>query len=353
MVLRSRNGWSWMGGPLVFVLMMALAVRPALGSDEAPVKGKYKLRFATAVPRGSAWARVVSEFADDIERSTDGEVQLQIFWGSSAGNEAQVGERIARGQLDGALSGSWMCNRAMPSMRVLALIGLFQSRDEATYVVDELRPTLEKEAEQNGYMLLATAGLGPILIFTREPIDSMSQLKKTHLWRWEGEEVGVQLGKEMGLQAVPGSLEAAARSYEDGKVDGFFAVPAASLAFQWFAQARYLIDLRTGYLMGCGLMSTRAVDKLPQQHRDALRMASARLSVRFDDVSRRQDDALLGGVFAKQGLKVTPVSAKFRAEFFDAARAARDRAGDKVVPKDLLARVLQLLVDYRAEHGGK
>jgi hypothetical protein len=100
-------------------------------------------------------------------------------------------------------------------------------------------------------------------------------------------------------------------------------------------------------------MTTRAVDALPQQHRDALRMATARLAVRFDAVSRRQDDALLGGVFAKQGLKVTPVSAKFRAEFFEAARVARDRAGEKIVPRELLARVLQLLADYRAEHGSR
>jgi TRAP-type C4-dicarboxylate transport system substrate-binding protein len=339
--------WLLLCLPLVLV-----PAAPAQAAD-SPTGPRYTLRFATSVPQGTAWARIVHEFVQDIERATGGEVTVKVFYGSSAGNEAEVGERLKRGQLDGYLSGGWLCSRAMPSMHVLALIGLFQSRDEATYVIDELRPSLEEEAKKSGFVLMGTAGLGPIMVFSRQPVTSMSELKKTRLWRWEGEEVEVQLGKDMGLHAQAGTLEESSKVYDGGKVDGFFAVPAAALAFQWFAQARYLLDLRTSYLMGCALMTTRAVDALPQQHRDALRMATARLAVRFDDVSRRQDDALLGGVFAKQGLKVTPVSAKFRAEFFEAARVARDRVDDKIVPRALLAHVLQLLADYRSEHGSR
>jgi TRAP-type C4-dicarboxylate transport system substrate-binding protein len=324
-----------------------------LAPAPARAQAKHRLRFATSVPRGSAWAKIVADFADDVRRLTHGDVEVQIFWGSSAGGESQVGERMARGQLDGTLSGGLLCQHFMPSMRVLALPGLFQSRDEATYVVDDLRPTLEKEAEKSGYVLLGTAGLGPIVIFTRQPVTSLGELRKIPLWRWEGEEVGIQVGNEMGLRSVPLPLEAAAGAYEAGTVDGFFAVPAASLAFQWFAQVRYLVDLRTGYLMGCAMLTTRASDALPQEYRDAVRGAVARLAVRFDDVSRRQDAALLGGVFEKQGLEVTTVSPRFRAEFFEASRVARERLGDKIVPRELLARVLQLLVDYRAEHDAK
>ena len=57
------------------------------------------------------------------------------------------------------------------------------------------------------------------------------------------------------------------------------------------------------------------------------------------------------GVFEKQGLKHVPVSDTFRAEYFAAARAARERLGDKLVPRALMEHVLALLADYRAEHG--
>jgi len=44
------------------------------------------------------------------------------------------------------------------------------------------------------------------------------------------------------------------------------------------------------------------------------------------------------------------VNATFRAEFFAAAKAARDRLGERLVPPALLEKVLRLLVDYRVEH---
>jgi hypothetical protein len=55
-------------------------------------------------------------------------------------------------------------------------------------------------------------------------------------------------------------------------------------------------------------------------------------------------------IFQKQGIKKVPVNDRFRAEFFDAARAARDQLGDKLVPKEALGRVLEVLTDYRSEH---
>jgi hypothetical protein len=69
------------------------------------------------------------------------------------------------------------------------------------------------------------------------------------------------------------------------------------------------------------------------------------------ETTRASDDQLLSSLFARQGLKTVPLSEAFRSEFFEAARAARTRLGDKLVPAPLLNRVLQVLADYRAEHG--
>jgi TRAP-type C4-dicarboxylate transport system substrate-binding protein len=238
-------------------------------------------------------------------------------------------------------------------MRVLGLVGVFQSREEATYVLTELRPTLDAEADKAGYVLLGTAGVGSVVLFSRNPITSMEELRKTKLWRWEGEEVELVHGEAMGLSAVPSSLEDAAKAYKEGRVDGFYAVPMAALAFQWFAQTRYVTDLRTGYLQGCFIISHAAFDALPPEYRAVLRSADSKLILRFDAVSDQQEGALLGGVFEKQGLEVIPVNAKFRAEFFEAARDARERLGEKLVPKALLTKVLEILADYRAEHAAK
>jgi hypothetical protein len=55
-------------------------------------------------------------------------------------------------------------------------------------------------------------------------------------------------------------------------------------------------------------------------------------------------------LFEKQGLRPMPPSEAFRSEFFESARAARERTAVRLIPRALLDRVLHLLADYRAEH---
>jgi TRAP-type C4-dicarboxylate transport system substrate-binding protein len=178
----------------------------------------------------------------------------------------------------------------------------------------------------------------------------MADLKKLRVWRWDLDEVGIRMSRSLGINVTPLPIADAAAAYEAGRIDAFIAIPTAALAFQWSAQARHITDLRMGYLMGCLLIANRAFDKLPAQHQQTLLNTLAKFDARFEDLGRAQDDALLGGLFERQGLKPVPPSEAFRAEFFTAAKNARDHLDESVVPRPLLERVLNLLSDFRAEH---
>jgi TRAP-type transport system periplasmic protein len=324
-----------------FSLLVALPVR---------AEPRWTLRMATPAPEGTAWARELKSFSREVEAGTHGDVRMKWYLGGIAGDELQIGERIKRDQLDGAGAGGMLCERLAPSMRVLRLLGVFQSRAEAAYVMQRLQPSLEGEFAKSGFSLIGSAGLGPEVIFLRNPVHSLAELRKVRLWRWDLDVVAHMMSVEIGMQVVSLPLEQAARAYDEGRTDGFLGIPTAALAFQWSTQARYLLDLRTGYLQACLIIANRAVDRLPPEHRDAIRTAAAKLQARLEDIGREQDAALLGGLFAKQGLKVLVPSESFRAEFWDAARASRDRLGEKLVPKPLLDRVMGMLADFRAEH---
>jgi TRAP-type C4-dicarboxylate transport system substrate-binding protein len=155
----------------------------------------------------------------------------------------------------------------------------------------------------------------------------------------------------MGLTVVPTALYDGLKASQEGKTDGFMALPTAALAFQWSTESRYLVDLPLGFLTGCALISSRVFDSLSPANRDILRAEMARLGRQFDEVGRQTDERLLNGLFQKQGLKVLPVSESLRSEYFAAARAARLRTGSKLFPQALIDRVLSILADYRAEHG--
>lgn len=308
------------------------------------------LRFATLAPKGSGWAKVMATFAADVEKKTKGRLRVKIYYGGQAGDETEAEARIGKGQLDGMLSGGPMCAHVAPSMRVLGFPGLFQDRDEATYVVNELRPAIQAEARDAGYEILGLVSLGSVMIFSRTPIASMAELRAAKLWRWDGEVVEIALSAEMGLPVHPTPVAMAAKSYDEKVVDGFYSIPQAALAFQWYSQTGYITDLPTGHLMGCMAIAQRTLDQLDADEQAILREQAASFAARLDALGREQDVSLVHRVFPAQGLKLVQADAKFRAEFFDAARKARDKIGVKLVAKETLTRTLELLADYRAEH---
>jgi TRAP-type C4-dicarboxylate transport system substrate-binding protein len=329
-----------------YALVVALVVAQA-GAARAE---RIVIRLATAAPDSTSWAKELRAFGRDVESSTDGQIAVKWYMGGMAGDEKEALARIAKGQLDGMASGI-ECSEVSPSMRALNVPGVVQGRDEANYVSQKLQTQFAAEAQKNGFALLFTAGLGPTMVFSRTPVRTMSELRTIKLWRWDLDAWGVMATREMGMPVQPASLDEATRLYEDGKVDGFTTMPSAALAFQWSTQAKYITPLPVGYVQGCMLVANRAWDRLSQHQRDAVMAAAAKCAHRFEEVGREQDAQLLGGLFQRQGLKLITLSPALRAQFFDAARVARERLGEKLLNRQLLDQVMRLLADYRAENG--
>jgi TRAP-type C4-dicarboxylate transport system substrate-binding protein len=329
-------------------LCLVIALLPSLARAK-PVT----LRIASAAPEGSAWANLFHSLGRELAQATHDEVLLKWYMGGITGDEPASFAGIQAGHLDGVASGGPICERLAPSMRIQGLAGVFQSRDETAYVMERLRSTLEDETRHNGFELVIISGLGPEVLFTRTPVRSMNELRKLKLWMWSADEVGVTMARAMGLTIVATDLDDAAQAYDDRRSDGFIAIPTAALAFQWSTQARYVTDLRPGYLAGCILITSRAMDRVPPAYRTIFRALFAKYDALFQEVGRRQDDALLGGLFQKQGLTPLHPSEGLRSEFFESARTVRERVVPGLVPRALLDRVLKLLADYRAEHPGQ
>ncbi len=331
--------------------MRAIAFVAALLSCHVAVAdGVTVLRLATSAPDGTGWSRQLKITSDVIASATKGQLRVKWYFGGIAGDELQAAERIGKGQLDGVASGGPLCERIAPTMRVVGMPGLFQSRDEAAYVMHILRPEIAEEAQRNGFAFLISSGLGPSVLFSRKPIRSLSELRATKLWTWNLNDIESSAARAMGIPVVSAPLNDAAKMYATGAIDGFLALPSAAVAFQWSIQAKYFTDLRLGYLTACLVVANRAFDRLPVEQQNILRGEFARADARFEDFGRRMDDELLGGLFEKQGLIAVPASETFRSQFFSAARQSRERLGG-IVQQQLIARVLQILVDYRAEHG--
>jgi TRAP-type C4-dicarboxylate transport system substrate-binding protein len=307
------------------------------------------LKFATVAPDGSPWARNFRGFVHQVEQATEGHTRIKFYFGGVAGDEPEQAERLRQGQLDGIIA-AISCDQFSPSMALVRLAGLFQTQDEALAVMNRLQPDFSAEGHKSGFLILGTSGIGPDMFWTRTPVHSMAELRRLRLWMWENDRVGIETARAMGLRAVPLPLPDAARAFDRKEIDGFIAAPAPALAYQWYTQARYAVDLRPFYIWGCAVIRESAFLKLPVEQQNAIRDAIAGVFERNEEVSRHSNELLLGGAFQKQGVQIVPISPIFRAEFFAAAKAARAKLADKFISREMLSRALGMLADYRAEH---
>jgi TRAP-type transport system periplasmic protein len=316
----------------VGVLLVAGYARAA---DPPPV-----LRFGTLVPDGTAWARELKAFSREVE---DGAHQrIKFYWGGIAGDEREMLARIKRGQLDGA-AGAVICTELAPSLQVTRLQGLFPSRDDHERLLRQI-PNADEEFKRAGFVNLGLGGLGPSIIFTKQPVTTWAELQKMRLWRWDLDPVAWQQDRMMGLNVVPLSINEASAAFDAGKVDGFVALAASALAFQWQSRAPNILPLELDYLNACMIVSQPAWDALPTETKQTMRSAGAKLQRRMEFVGRDVDRVVLSGTLTGHGVHAATVPPATRAAFFNAARATRPRAAaEGHVPADALQWVLHEL----------
>jgi TRAP-type C4-dicarboxylate transport system substrate-binding protein len=306
------------------------------------------LRMAAIAPDGTSWARELKAFARDVETNTGGQLRIKWYLGGIAGDEPTAVERTRKGQLDG-VAGAIFCQQLAPAMRVLRVPGMFESREEAFYVMGRMRADIETEMRASGFAFLGSAGFGFDAIFSRAPVKSLADLKLGRFWLWSLDTAWRAMGEALGLAIVNSSIDEAAKIYDAEHLDGMIAEPTAALAYQWSTLTKYFTPLGAAFLPGCMVVANRTFDELQIDQQQVVRVAAAKFFVRFNDVSEATNRALEEKLFEKQGLIKVPLSATFRADFLHMAREAQERLGESVVSKSMLGRVRAWIGEYHAQ----
>jgi TRAP-type C4-dicarboxylate transport system substrate-binding protein len=303
--------------------------------------------MAAIAPEGTAWARETKAVTREVEVQTQGAVSFKWYLGAIQGDEIEELRRVRAGQLDG-IAGASFCEVVAPSLRVMHIVGLVQTRDEGRYIISRMRPQLDEEFAKSGLVNLGVEPFGMEILWSRTPIGSLAELRRTRVWMWELAETFRKSAERIGLHIVPLPVETAGRAFDEHKVDGIIGVPTAAVAYQWTARVKAFTPINIGLLPGCVVVSRRAFDTLTADQQKALRSALVKFFGRFNEIGRMLDEQLLGGVIEKEGIQKVAVSDAFRREFLAAAQKGYAQPG--LVPPELLAKVQQWLAEYRAQH---
>lgn len=308
------------------------------------------IKLGTMAPDRSLWHQAIQQMGSEWRKATGGRVSLTVFAGTM-GDEPTIVRKMRLNQLQAASVTAVGLATIDEAFNVFGIPFFFESDTELTHVIDKLTPMLKARLEDKGFVLLGWGHAGWVRIFSKRPIETLDDLKRAKIYLTAGNETTRQWYLRNGFSPVALAPTDMLTSLQTGMIDTIPATPLAALAFQWYQQTPYMLDIELGPLVGATIVTTRAWEQIPEGDRTALLAQAARLDQRLRTEVPKQDEQAIAEM-AKRGLKVirvagTPKEATFREKALEYARTMRGG----IVPEDVFDLAAKERDAYRAAKG--
>jgi TRAP-type transport system periplasmic protein len=325
----------------------ALALLPAAARADA-----QRLRFATLIPRGSLYHRVLLEVGEAWRRAEGGAAAFTVFPDGVQGDEADLVRRMRIGQLSGAMISVVGLSEIDPGTTALQFMPLmFRSWDEVDAVGRVLRPMLEQRMTERGFVVLYWGEAGWVRFFSRTAAVRPGDFKRLKLYAWTGSPGQVELMRTLGYQPVVLETADILPGLQTGLIEAVPLIPTWALAAQIDTVAPHMLEMRWAPIVGATVMTRKAWDSLSPAGQAALRQASVKAGEELRAAREHGDEQAIEAM-RQRGLTVHPLTPEAQAEWQQMAAAAWPRIRGGMVPPDVFDTVQKALADYRAGHSG-
>lgn len=280
------------------------------------VSAKLKVKFGTVAPAGTPWAQTLEDIKNRVDKNSKGEIKIKTYLGGQLGGELEILQKIRRGNVQGGGLTSAALASVVPEMDVLELPYIFESYEEADYILDKyLYDPFKDLFEKQGLVLVSWAengwrNLGHKSKAMLKPADlkgekMRSQESKVHLAFWKAVEAAPQ------AISVPETLPA----LQTGVVAGFDNTALFTLAAEWHTAIKHYTVSSHIYQPAAVVYSSRFWKKVKSEaDRKVLMDQGASLAPESRAAVRALGDELIS-VLKDSGIKVHTLSDNQKAEF--------------------------------------
>jgi TRAP-type C4-dicarboxylate transport system substrate-binding protein len=324
----------------LFFLVLLLLVPPLFAQRKITVK------FASLVPENTPWGAAINRMATEWDQATNGEVEVVVYHNGVAGDEGEVLRKLKLNQLQAAIFTSIGLNSVMPEVMTISYPFLIRNNDELVAVLDKIRPELDAKIQQNGFVTLAWARAGWIRIFSRTPILTPTDLRKTKLATNPDELEMMQAFKTMGYQLVPLNLNEVLVALNGGMIDALYQSPISVAGFQLFGIAKNMTDVNLAPFMGGIVMNSTAWRRIPDKYKPQLQAICKRIETDVENsISKLEADAI--STMARHGLVIhRPSPAQVQEWYTDMSRYESSMVGP-IFNREFYQKIKIILEDYR------
>ncbi len=325
--------------PRFMAVCVAVMSFTALGSSASAEKPDVQLKMATVAPEGSSWMKMMRQIDEEVRAATNNAVGFKVYPGGVQGDETVVLRKIRTGQLQGGgLSGLGL-GMIAPETRVMEIPFLFGSHEEIDAAYARVGGELEKRLHAGGYTLLGWVEIGFVYLFSKQPIAAQSDLKSAKMWLWEGDPLAESFYRQAGVVPVPLAVTDVMTSLQTRLIDAVYSSPLAALALQWFTRVSYYTDLPITFASGAVVVSNKAFNKIPVQHRETVREICRTRFRELVEKTRVQNAESLVEI-AKSGVQSVTVDEAELKRFREIGERVWQDQADKLYPRALLDQVV-------------
>lgn len=323
-----------------------------LSTTQVFAKEVYTLKFATLIPTGTEWTKILDNWIKDVEAKSNGRLKFKMYPGGVMGDEPDVLRKIRKGQLHGGLFTGYGIGRIYSPARVLEVPFLFRDTDESDYVRDHIMPDLEIGFKKNGFELLGWPEIGFIHFFSKHKIESIEDIRKSRIWLWQGDPLGEAFFEASDISPIPLSIIDVypQLSAKHGSIDTIYVSTFGAIALQWHTKLKYGTNISVTNAIGGLVVSNKFFDKLPKDLQHLLKTTGKAMSDNIRESTRienQKSHALLeenGIVFLWDW---DDASMKQFLEIRD--KAAKHLQDTNYIPASLFNKTRDLLTQYRNE----
>jgi TRAP-type transport system periplasmic protein len=282
----------------------------------------------------------------EVSQQTGGRVTLTVFLGGSQGDESTVLRKMRLDALQAAALTGVGLGSIDASFNVFDVPFFFESYDELNAVTAALTPTLAKRLDAKGYMLVNWGNGGWTQIFTKKPVKTVDELKKSKLWTSAGNDRMVQWFKSNGFEPRAMAMTDIMTGLTTGMVEAVPTTPIAALGYQWYKQTPNMLDIGLAPVVGATVVTKKAWNAISAADRAKILESALAVQKRLEqDVPKTEAAAITE--MQKRGLTVSKASGpEWRKEVDGLAATMRG----EMVPRDMFDLALKARDAYRKQH---
>jgi len=319
----------------------------------AEAQDRKPLRLATLAPKGSSLHKSLQAMGEAWRNGPEGGPKLIIYPDGTMGGEGEMVRKMRIKQLQCGLLTVAGLEQIDPSVTALQNLPMvFRDLEEVAAVREALHSELEKRFEAKGFVLLFLGDVGFVRFFSKQPMRTPADLKRTKLFTQAGNTPQVNLMKSLGLNPQPLEPPDMFTSLQTGLIDCTPTIPFYAQISQIHKSAPYMLEMDWAPLVGGCVILKETFEAYPPALQASMRKSATLAGAEIQSRNRTENEESIK-VMQLAGLKPIKPSEEELQQWRAFLDPVYPQLRGKQVPADLYDIVMKTLESHRAAKAGK